>query len=63
MVGKSVFIFIAIGFSQCNTQDDWRKTMFQEMRREIGFHPNYGITLIITDANDNSENKFRMLKN
>ena len=50
---------IIIGFSQCTTGDDWRKTMIEEMRREIGFHPNYDIELIITDAQDNSEKQIR----
>jgi signal transduction histidine kinase/DNA-binding NarL/FixJ family response regulator len=46
---------ITIGFSQCTTQDDWRRHMIDEMKREIGFHSNYDINLVITDAADNSE--------
>jgi ABC-type sugar transport system substrate-binding protein/DNA-binding response OmpR family regulator len=43
-----------IGFSQCTTDDDWRKTMNEEMRREVGFYRNLNPELIIKNAkNDN----------
>ncbi len=29
-----------IGFSQCIESDAWRKTMLEEMKRELAFHPN-----------------------
>lgn len=53
---------ITIGFSQCTTRDDWRKAMIQEMKREIGFHPDYEFNLIITDANDNSQKQVQDVK-
>lgn len=43
---------LRIGFSQCRTQDAWRQTMNEEMRREIGFYQDYDIELIIKDANN-----------
>ncbi|MBL7698354.1 MAG: substrate-binding domain-containing protein [Chitinophagaceae bacterium] len=52
---------ITIGFSQCTTQDDWRRNMIQEMKREIGFHNNYDIELVITDAGDNSERQVKQV--
>lgn len=39
---------IKIGFSQLITTDNWRKTMYEEMKREVSFHPN--IELIIEDS-------------
>ncbi len=53
---------IKIGFSQCTTGDDWRKTMIEEMRREIGFHPEYDIELIITDAKDDNDTQIQDIK-
>jgi signal transduction histidine kinase/DNA-binding NarL/FixJ family response regulator len=52
---------ITIGFSQCTTQDDWRRNMIDEMKREIGFHNNYHINLVITDAGDNSEKQIQQV--
>jgi len=45
---------IVIGFSQCTMVDAWRKEMVEEMRREINFHRDFEIDLIIKDANDNN---------
>jgi len=45
---------IVIGFSQCTMVDAWRKEMVEEMRREIIFHREFEIDLIIKDANDNN---------
>ncbi|HRU02080.1 MAG TPA: hypothetical protein P5239_10310, partial [Victivallales bacterium] len=42
---------IIIGFSQCTMIDDWRKTMVEEMKREIAFLNDYNIELIVKDAN------------
>lgn len=53
---------LIIGFSQCTTGDDWRQTMNDEMRREIGFYPNYDIELIIRDAHDQSEQQIEDIK-
>lgn len=39
---------IKIGFSQLITSDNWRKTMFEEMKREASFHPN--VELILEDS-------------
>lgn len=44
---------IKIGFSQCVNSDAWRQNMNEEMRREIGFYPEYEIELILKDANLN----------
>ncbi|CAN5400547.1 substrate-binding domain-containing protein [soil metagenome] len=40
-----------VGFSQCAT-DVWRKTMLDEMRRELSFHPE--VDFILREANSNS---------
>jgi signal transduction histidine kinase/DNA-binding response OmpR family regulator len=53
---------ITIGFSQCTTGDDWRKTMNEEMLREISFYPDYDIELIIKDAQDNSDRQIQDIK-
>jgi len=53
---------LKIGFSQCTTGDDWRKTMNDEMRREIGFYPEYDIELIIRDAHDQSDQQIEDIK-
>lgn len=41
-----------IGFSQCGDADAWRKSMLDEMRRELPFHPE--LQLIYKQADDNS---------
>src|SRR5947209_7996924 len=42
-----------IGFSQCVESDAWRKTMLEEMKRELSFHTN--VTLVYRQADGNSE--------
>ena len=49
-----------IGFSQCVGSDKWRKTMLDEIRRELSFHPN--IKLIYEDAGGNSEKQVAQVK-
>jgi signal transduction histidine kinase/CheY-like chemotaxis protein/AraC-like DNA-binding protein len=41
-----------IGFSQCISNDAWRKAMHQEMYRELSFYPE--LTLSIKDAHGNN---------
>ncbi|GAB4029592.1 hybrid sensor histidine kinase/response regulator transcription factor [Spirosoma gilvum] len=41
-----------IGFSQCTGGDEWRKTMLTDVKRELGFHPNY--TLLYEDAGNST---------
>ncbi|AKD56388.1 AraC family transcriptional regulator [Spirosoma radiotolerans] len=41
-----------IGFSQCTGGDEWRKTMLNDMKRELTFHPNY--TLLYEDAGNST---------
>lgn len=43
---------IAIGFSQCNTDDAWRRQMLQEMQLELSFYDN--IELVVMDARSSS---------
>ena len=50
---------IVIGFSQCTMGDEWRKTMVEEMQREISFYRDYNITLIIKDAKDNNDQQIK----
>jgi signal transduction histidine kinase/DNA-binding response OmpR family regulator len=42
-----------IGFSQCVESDAWRKTMLDEMKRELSFYPN--VTFIVKNADGNSD--------
>ncbi len=53
---------IIIGFSQCTMIDDWRKTMVEEMKREIAFLNDYNIELIVKDANDNSNAQIKDIR-
>lgn len=48
-----------IGFSQCTGSDDWRKTMLDEMKRELSFHNN--ITFIYKNANANSQKQIQQI--
>jgi signal transduction histidine kinase/DNA-binding response OmpR family regulator len=50
---------IIIGFSQCTMIDEWRKTMVEEMLREISFYRNYDITLIVKDAHDDNNQQIK----
>ena len=49
-----------IGFSQCVGSDQWRKTMLDEMKRELVFHS--GVTLLYEDANNSSEVQVEQVK-
>jgi len=49
-----------IGFSQCTTGDDWRKSMHREMMIELAFYPDF--ELVIKDANDNSEQQINDIR-
>ncbi len=49
-----------IGFSQCGDADLWRKTMLQEMERELAFHPE--LELIYRQANDNSQTQIEQVR-
>jgi signal transduction histidine kinase/AraC-like DNA-binding protein/CheY-like chemotaxis protein len=48
-----------IGFSQCTFGDVWRKTMQQEVERELSFHPE--INLIVKDANLSSQKQIEQI--
>ena len=41
-----------IGFSQCTGGDEWRKTLLNDMKRELTFHPNY--TFLYEDAGNST---------
>ncbi|WP_163322746.1 hybrid sensor histidine kinase/response regulator transcription factor [Draconibacterium mangrovi] len=49
-----------IGFSQCTTGDDWRKSMHREMMIELAFFPDF--ELVIKDANDNSDQQINDIR-
>jgi signal transduction histidine kinase/DNA-binding response OmpR family regulator len=49
-----------IGFSQCVESDAWRKTMLEEMKRELAFHPE--ITFIYKQADGNSDKQIQQVK-
>lgn len=51
-----------IGFSQCTMVDEWRKTMVEEMQREISFYRNYDITFIVKDAHDDNDQQIKDIK-
>ncbi|MEJ6979635.1 substrate-binding domain-containing protein [Pedobacter sp. P351] len=51
---------LIIGFSQCVGSDQWRKTMLEEMKRELIFHSE--ITLLYEDANNNSKLQIEQVK-
>jgi signal transduction histidine kinase/AraC-like DNA-binding protein len=48
-----------IGFSQCTMVDEWRKTMVEEMEREISFYRNYDIRFIVKDAHDDNNQQIK----
>ncbi len=54
---------IVIGFSQCTMVDEWRKTMVEEMQREISFYRNSNIKLIIKDAHDDNNQQINDIQN
>ena len=49
-----------IGFSQCTGNDLWRKTMMDEMKRELSFHNN--IEFIYRDAGGNSQKQVAQIE-
>ncbi|MEI6949978.1 substrate-binding domain-containing protein [Paraflavisolibacter sp. H34] len=49
-----------IAFSQCIESDLWRKTMLEEMKRELSFHPN--ISLLYRQAGGDSRRQVAQLK-
>ena len=49
-----------IGFSQCMTDDVWRRAMEMEMRIEASGHDN--LTIIQTDAHEDSELQIRQIR-
>jgi signal transduction histidine kinase/DNA-binding response OmpR family regulator len=49
-----------IGFSQCVESDSWRKTMLEEMKRELAFHPE--VTFIYREADGNSQKQISQVK-
>ncbi|HZG23336.1 MAG TPA: substrate-binding domain-containing protein, partial [Chitinophagaceae bacterium] len=49
-----------IGFSQCVESDAWRKTMLEEMKRELSFHPE--LTLIYRQADGNSNKQISQVR-
>lgn len=49
-----------IGFSQCIGSDVWRRTMLEEMQRELSFHPD--IELIYKDADGNSGKQIKQVE-
>ncbi len=56
---KSPAVF-TIGFSQCVESDAWRKTMLENMKRELAFHPN--INFIYRQADGNSRKQVSQVK-
>src|SRR3954471_13268727 len=50
-----------IGFSQCLNigKDNWRKTMLEEMKRELSFHNN--IHFIYKEADGNSQKQISQI--
>ncbi|MCU7548685.1 substrate-binding domain-containing protein [Chitinophagaceae bacterium LB-8] len=49
-----------IAFSQCVESDLWRKTMLEEMKRELSFHPN--VTFLYKQADGNSQKQITQVK-
>lgn len=49
-----------IGFSQCTGADDWRKTMLDEMKRELSFHND--INFLYEDANGSSQQQVQQIQ-
>lgn len=49
-----------IGFSQCTGDDNWRRRMLADMKREMAFHP--GIEFLYRDAKDNSQRQVQQVK-
>src|SRR5687767_13590603 len=58
--GKDQQESFVIGFSQCVESDAWRKTMLEEMKRELSFHP--GVEFIYKEADGNSDTQITQVK-
>nr|MBI1228514.1 substrate-binding domain-containing protein [Cytophagales bacterium] len=51
---------LKIGFSQCVSNDAWRRTMHEEMYRELSFYPE--LSLEIKDAQGNSQLQVQQIR-
>lgn len=49
-----------IGFSQCTGDDEWRKAMLDDMKRELAFYSD--TRLIFKDANANSNTQIKQIR-
>ena len=49
-----------IGFSQCSESGLWRKTMLEDMKRELSFHPH--LNLVYKQAEGNSQLQIKQVK-
>ena len=49
-----------IGFSQCVESDVWRKTMLEEMKRELSYHPD--VNFIYRQADGNSQRQIAQVQ-
>ena len=49
-----------IGFSQCTTDNLWRKTQMRLMEIEMAFYPD--LTMVVKDANDNTEKQITQIE-
>lgn len=49
-----------IGFSQSGEADEWRKSMWEDMKRELSFHPE--MEILYRETNDNSEKQISQVK-
>lgn len=58
--GKKEQEQFTIAFSQCVESDLWRKTMLEEMKRELSFHRN--ITFLYKQADGNSQKQIQQVK-
>ncbi len=43
-----------VGISHVNTWDNWRRSMIEEMRRELTLYPDFEIDVLVRDAEDDS---------
>ncbi|GAA0554745.1 substrate-binding domain-containing protein [Chitinophaga japonensis] len=49
-----------IGFSQCTGNDDWRRNMLVEMKRELFYHPE--MQLLYKDAQEDSKRQVQQIR-
>lgn len=57
---KKEILNYKIGFSQTGIEDDWRKSMNQSMKIQVGFYPD--IELVILDGEDNITKQINDIK-